>query len=350
MEINDLLQIAVDKKASDLHIVPHYFPTIRINNGLLALREFGILTGEDTEKLLIPLLNQVQHQFLIENKELDIGWDFNGNRFRVNIYTSKKSLSGAFRLIPSKIKTVDELGLPSIFHSFSAYKQGLILFTGPTGEGKSTSMASIINEINEKFSRHIITIEDPIEFTYPPAKSIVSQRELHQDTLSWSTALKSVLREDPDVVFVGEMRDYETIQLVLTIAETGHLVFSTLHTGSAKDAIDRIVDVFPSSQQYQIRSSLASSLVSVVAQRLLPDSANISRVPCFEILMNTPSVSSIIRDGKNFMLDNVLETGEEQGLILFEKYLSKLYKSGQITKETAMDHAIRKNLIEKFIL
>lgn len=349
MEINDLLQISIDKKASDLHIVPLYYPTIRINNGLLPLRDFGILKGEDTERLLISILNKEQHQYLLENKEIDIGWDYMGNRFRVNIYTSRKCLSGAFRLIPNKIKTIEELGLPSIFHTFSTYKQGLILFTGPTGEGKSTSMASIINEINEKSSRHIITIEDPVEFTYPQAKSIVSQRELHQDTLSWSTSLKSVLREDPDVVFVGEMRDYETIQLVLTIAETGHLVFSTLHTGSAKDAIDRIVDVFPSTQQYQIRSSLASSLVSVVAQRLLPDSANISRVPCFEILMNTPSVSSIIRDGKNFMLDNVLETGEEQGLIIFEKYLAKLYKAGQITKETAIEHAIRKGLIEKFI-
>lgn len=349
MDTGQLLQITIDKKASDLHIIPGYFPSIRINNELLALRSAGILTPIKVEQLLLPLLTQDQHQYINENKEIDFGWDYNGNRFRVNMYTNNKNLSAAFRLIPKDIKTIEELGLPSLFHTFSTYKQGLILFTGPTGEGKSTSMASILNEINTKFARHIITIEDPIEFTYPVSQSVISQRELHQDTLSWSRALKSVLREDPDVVFVGEMRDYETIQLVLTIAETGHLVFSTLHTGSTKEAIDRIVDVFPAGQQNQIRTSLSASLLSVVAQRLLPESAGLSRIPCFEILMNTPSVSSIIRDGKTFMLDNVLETSEEEGMILFEKYLVQLYRSARITKEIAYDHAFRKTLIQKLI-
>lgn len=349
MDINELLQITIDKNASDLHLIPGYYPTIRINNDLLHLRNFGILEQDIVEKMIISLLSSAQHQYLTENKEIDIGWDYNGNRFRVNIYTNKKNISGALRLVPNKIKTIEELRLPSIFHSFSSYKQGLILFTGPTGEGKSTSMASIINEINEKYSKHIVTIEDPIEFTYPLGKSIISQRELHQDTLSWTSALKSVLREDPDVVFVGEMRDYDTIQLVLTIAETGHLVFSTLHTGSTKEAIDRIVDVFPAQQQNQTRNSLSSTLLSVVAQRLLPDVTGLSRVPCFEILMNTPSVSPIIRDGKNFMLDNVIATSEEEGMILFEKYLVQLYRAGQISKETAKDHAIRKKLIDKLI-
>ncbi|OGK62468.1 hypothetical protein A2334_05525 [Candidatus Roizmanbacteria bacterium RIFOXYB2_FULL_38_10] len=349
MEINQLLQATIEKKASDLHIIPEYFPSIRINNELLFLRSFGVTTGEDTEKLILPLLTDNQRNYLNENKEIDLGWDYEGNRFRINVYTNKKKLGAAFRLIPNHIKTIDELNLPSFFHTFTAYKQGLILFTGPTGEGKSTSLASIINEINQKKARHIITVEDPIEFTYPNGKSIVSQRELHQDTLSWPIALKSVLREDPDVVLVGEMRDYDTVQLVLTIAETGHLVFSTLHTGSTKEAIDRIVDVFPSGQQNQIRNTLSTTLVGVVAQRLIPDSTGVSRVPCFEILMNTPSVSSIIRDGKNFMLDNVLETSEDEGMILFEKYLSKLYKSGLVTKEAALDHAIRKQLLSKFI-
>lgn len=349
MDIKELLQITIDKKASDLHIIAGFYPTIRINNELLYLRNFGILTTDQTDKLLYPLLTQAQHQYLVENKEMDLGWDYNQYRFRINIYTNKKALSGAFRLIPNQIKTIEELGLPSIFHSFTTFKQGLILFTGPTGEGKSTSMASIINEINQKYSKHIITIEDPIEFSYPPGKSIISQRELHQDTLSWGTSLKSVLREDPDVVFVGEMRDYETIQLVLTIAETGHLVFSTLHTGSTKEAIDRIVDTFPSVQQNQIRNTLSTTLLTVIAQRLLPDINQLSRVPCFEILMNTPSVSAIIRDGKNFMLDNVLETSEEDGMILFEKYLAQLYHAGRISKEVALDHALRKKLIEKLI-
>lgn len=349
MTINELLQTTIDKHASDLHIVPDHFPSVRINNELLLLRAVGSLTGEETHELLIPILSASQKEFLNENKELDFGYDFGGHRFRVNIYTNKKYLAAAFRLIPTKIKSIDELGLPSIFHTFTTMRQGLILFTGPTGEGKSTSMAAIINEINDRYSKHIITIEDPIEFTYPQSKSIISQRELHQDTLSWSAALKSALREDPDIVLVGEMRDYETIQLVLTLAETGHLVFSTLHTGSTHEAIDRIVDVFPSNQQNQIRNSLSGTLVSVIAQRLIPDSSGLSRIPAFEILTNNASVSSIIRDGKNYMLDNVLETNEEAGMILFEKYLAKLYRAGQITKEDAINHAIRRSLISKFI-
>ncbi len=350
MEINNLLQITIDKKASDLHLIPHYYPTIRINNQLLFLRSTSILSGDDTSSLLFPLLTPSQQTFLEENKEIDLGIDYQGHRFRVNIYTNKKLLSAAFRLIPDTIKTIDELGLPPLFHSFANYKQGLILFTGPTGEGKSTSLASIINEINESQAKHIVTIEDPIEFTYPLGKSIISQRELHQDTLAWTTALKSVLREDPDVVLVGEMRDYDTISSVLTIAETGHLVFSTLHTGSTREAVDRIVDAFPSSQQNQVRNTLSNTLIAVVAQRLIPDSKGLGRLPCFEILLNTPSTSSIIRDGKNFMLDNVLETSEDQGMVIFEKYLAQLFKAGLITKDTAFEHAIRKNLISKFIV
>ncbi|PIY68601.1 type IV pili twitching motility protein PilT [Candidatus Roizmanbacteria bacterium CG_4_10_14_0_8_um_filter_39_9] len=349
MTINELLQTTIDKNASDLHIVPEHFSSVRINNELLLLRAAGRLTGKETQELLIPILSESQKVFFNENKELDFGYDFGEHRFRVNIYTNKKNIAAAFRLIPTKIKSIDELGLPSIFHTFTTMRQGLVLFTGPAGEGKSTSMAAIINEINDKYSKHIITIEDPIEFTYPQSKSIISQRELHQDTLSWSVALKSALREDPDIVLVGEIRDHETIQLVLTLAETGHLVFSTLHTGSAREAIDRIVDVFPSNQQNQVRNSLSGTLVSVIAQRLIPDSSGLSRIPAFEILTNNASVSSIIRDGKNFMLDNVLETNEDAGMILFEKYLAKLYRSGQITKEEAVDHAIRKNLISKFI-
>lgn len=349
MDINQLLQFTIDKRASDLHIIPGFFPTLRINNELLYLRSFGVLTGQDTEALIMPMLSETKKHYLAENKEIDVGWDYAGNRFRVNIYTNRKNLSAAVRLIPNQIKSLEDLGLPSVFHTFSGYKQGLILFTGPTGEGKSTSMSSIINEINQKFARHIVTIEDPVEFTYPPGKSIISQRELHEDTLSWSVALKSVLREDPDVVLIGEMRDYETIQLALTIAETGHLVFSTLHTGSSKEAIDRIIDVFPSAQQGQARNSLSNTLLAVVAQRLLPDISGTGRVPCFELLMNTPSVAAIIRDGKNFMLDNVLETSEEQGMVIFEKYLAKLYRNGLISKDAAIEHAVRRGLVEKFL-
>lgn len=349
MDIHTLLQMTIDKRASDLHIIPDYYPTLRVNNELFSVREYGVLTGEMTQSLIYPIMSENQLKILQENKEIDIGVDFNMHRFRCNVYTNKKNVGAAFRLVPNEIKSLEELGLPSLFHTFTTYKQGLILFTGPTGEGKSTSMASIINEINRKQSKHIITIEDPIEFIYPAGRSIISQRELHQDTLSWNIALRSVLREDPDVVLVGEMRDYETIKLVLTIAETGHLVFSTLHTGSSKEAVDRIVGTFPSNEQEEIRNVLASTLVASIAQRLLLDTAGTSRIPCFEILLNTPSVASIIRDGKNFMLDNVMETSEDQGMILFEKYLAGLYKKGLISRDAAIESAIRKKLVEKFI-
>jgi len=224
-----------------------------------------------------------------------------------------------------------------------------VLLTGPTGEGKSTTIAAIIDEINNNSPRHIITIEDPIEFVYTPNQSIISQRELHSDTHSWSKALRSVLREDPDVVLIGEMRDHDTIQAALTIAETGHLVFSTLHTSSTPEAINRIVDVFPGAQQNQIRSQLASVLRSVIYQRLIPNIQKTGRVPALEILFNSSAVKSLIREAKAFMLDSILETGEEQEMILFEKYLSRLYKQNMISRESAFGYATRSKEIEKFI-
>lgn len=347
--IQQLLQTAIDKNASDLHIISPYLASIRINNRLLFLRDFGPIQPEAAEEMILSLLSPEQKTFFLENKEIDIGYDYAGTRFRVNIYINRKSVSAAFRLIPNNIKTVEELNLPDIFHTFTTYNQGLILFTGPTGEGKSSSLAAIINEINLRHSKHIITIEDPVEYVYPIEKSIISQREVHQDTLSFNIALKSVLREDPDIVLVGEMRDYETVQSTLRIAETGHLVFSTLHTGSTKDSIDRIIDMFPSHQQNQIRSTLSQELIAIVAQRLLPNSGNTDRIPAVEILLNTSSVASVIRDGKTFMIDTILETGEEAGMVLFERYLYKLYQQGLISRESAIGHAIRPNIISKLI-
>lgn len=349
MDIDQLLQTTIDKKASDLHIIPDYYPVIRINNDLFSMLRFNILSTEDAKQLILTLMNDELKENLLANKEVDFSYEYKEYRFRVNAYFEKNKLAGSLRLIPPKIKTIEELNLPSIFHQFSKYRQGLILFTGPTGEGKSTSLASIINEINLNFSRHIITIEDPIEFVYTPGKSIISQRELHQDTHSWNIALRSVLRQDPDVVLLGEMRDYDTIQAVLTVAETGHLIFSTLHTASTPEAINRIVDVFPGSQQNQIRNQLAAVLVAIVTQRLLPNTENTGRIPAVEILFNNSSVSAIVREGKNFMLDNVLETSEELEMILFEKYLVKLVQEGLITKETALQYAIRPNEIKKFL-
>lgn len=344
-----LLKKVVEKNASDLHIVQDYFPTLRINSKLLYLREFGIASSDDCNALPKLLLNRVQQQFFEENKELDFGYTDSGIRYRVNMYQTRGTVAASFRMIPASIKTVKELNLPEVFSTFSTNKQGLILFTGPTGEGKSTSLAAIINELNLREAQHIVTVEDPIEFLYPQARSIISQREVGQDTLSWNKALKSVLREDPDIVLVGEMRDYETIQSVLTIAETGHLVFSTLHTGSTTEAINRIIDVFPSHQQNQIRNSLANSLVAVIAQRLLPTISGESRIPAVEILLNESAVAPLIRDGKVHQLDNVIETSEQKGMILFEKYLLHLYNNGQITRQTAHNFAIRKEIISHLL-
>lgn len=343
--IQPLLKKAWEKNASDIHIIQGFFPAIRINNNLLYLREFGIVTPEDSQTLPRTLLNQSQQHIFDENREIDFSYSEGEYRFRVNLYQSKGHCAASFRTIPSTIKTVEELYLPDIFSTFATHKQGLVLFTGPTGEGKSTSLAAIINELNLREALHIITIEDPIEFVYPTARSVISQREIGRDTLSWDKALKSVLREDPDIVLVGEMRDYETIQSVLTIAETGHLVFSTLHTGSTTEAINRIIDVFPSHQQNQIKSSLSNSLLAVVAQRLLPMVTGDFRIPAIEILLNESSVSPLIRDGKIHQLNNVIETSEQKGMILFEKYLLKLYNAGHITKQTAHTFAIRKDII-----
>jgi len=344
-----LLKETVKRKASDLHIVEGYFPTARINNKLLFLRDFGVVTNDDALTLPRVLLSKTQQTLFLENKEIDFSYPFEEVRFRVNMYQARGFTAASFRLIPPTIKTIKELNLPEIVNTFTTYKQGLILFTGPTGEGKSTSLAAIINDINTRESEHIITIEDPIEFIYPNARSVMSQREIGQDTLSWTGALKSVLREDPDIVLVGEMRDYDTIQSVLTVAETGHLVFSTLHTGSTTEAINRIIDVFPAHQQNQVKSSLANSLIAVIAQRLLPTAEGNSRVPAIEILFNGPSIAPLIRDGKVFQIDNVIETSEQSGMILFEKYLEKLYSVGTITKEIAYSYAIRKSIIKHLI-
>lgn len=350
LTIQELLHITIDRKASDLHIVPDYYPSIRINNELYAIQIAEIVTKEIAEQMLLSLLNEEQKENLLANKEIDLGYEAHGARFRVNLYFTKGRLAGAFRLIPTQIRTIEELGLPGVFHEFGKYHQGLVLVAGPTGEGKSTTLASIINEINMNSSKHIMTIEDPIEFTYPIGKSIISQRELQQDTHSWNVALRSALREDPDIILVGEMRDYDTIQAALSIAETGHLVFSTLHTTTTAETVNRIIDVFPASQQNQIRSQLASTLRAVVSQRLIPDTTGTTRIPATEVLINIPSVSAVIREGKIFMLDNIIETGEDQKMMLFEKSLARLYHNGQITKDTAYSYALRYNEIKKFIV
>lgn len=348
MEITQLLQLTIDKNASDLHLVCGYPPSLRIEGVLYFVNTFPILTKQEAERTIMSILNDEQKENLFANKDFDFGYEYNENRFRGNAYFAKNSLNASFRLIPARIKTIEELELPSSLHDITNLNSGLVLVTGPTGEGKSTTIATLIEEINLKYPKHIITIEDPVEFVYSKGLSVVSQRELHQDAHSWNVALRSVLREDPDVVLVGEIRDYESAQHVLTIAETGHLVFSTLHTISSSEAINRIIDIFPSHQQNQIKAQLSSVLRTVVSQRLIPRADRPGRVACVEILHNNSAVANIIREGKPHLLDNVIQTSESEGFMYFEKYLKKLYEEGKITKENAIAYSIRPREIEKF--
>lgn len=349
MDIAKLLELTIERNASDLHLVAGTFPSVRVDGELFQLSSLSLLTADLTQSMLFSILNEEQKENLLANKEIDLGYDYKGARFRVNIYHTRSGWSASFRLIPSKIRTIEELALPAAFHNLTGYSSGLVLVTGPTGEGKSTTLAAIINEINLKQAKHIITIEDPIEFVYGQGKSIISQRELHQDTHSWNIALRSVLREDPDVVLVGEVRDYESAQLVLTIAETGHLVFSTLHTTSVPETVNRIIDMFPSHQQNQIKTQLAGALRSIVAQRLLPRSDLKGRIAALEVIYNNPAVASIIRDGKPFLLENLLQTSEQEGFIYFERYLSQLIQQGKITKEVARAYAIRPKELDRYL-
>lgn len=349
MEIEKLLQIVIDKEGSDIHIIPEYFPTIRVGGELYQLTTLEKITPEASEKMMLSILKSDQKEIFLANKEIDLAITYNSFRFRVNLYYAEGVICGSFRLIASTIKAIEELNLPAILKQCVDFRQGLVLLTGPTGEGKSTTLASIINEINNKYAKHIITIEDPIEYVYPTSKSIISQRELHQDTHSWIVSLKSALREDPDVILVGEMRDFDTISLVLTAAETGHLVFSTLHTNSAPESIDRIIDTFPPHQQNQIKNQLSTVLKMIVTQRLVPKQGSAERIPATEILINNPAISTTIREGKTYLIGNILETSEGEGQMIFEKSLLSLYHNGLITRETAFSFAIRPKELEKFI-
>ncbi|CAN5345448.1 type IV pilus twitching motility protein PilT [soil metagenome] len=340
MKITDYLQLTVDKNASDLHMVVGIPPTIRIDEELVPVPNEALLTPESMETSLKEVLTAQQLEALTVNKEIDFSIDFsNKARFRVNAYTQKGTWGIAFRRIPLIIPKIDELGLPKIIHDFTTKRQGFILITGPTGHGKSTTLASIINEINNTRGVHIVTIEDPVEFIFSPVKSIISQREMHEDTHSWSIALRSVLREDPNVVLIGEMRDYETISAALTIAETGHLVFATLHTNSAAETVDRIVDVFPEEQQSQVRLQLSNVLEGVVSQRLIPAVAG-GRVVATENMVPTNAVKTAIRDGKSYQIRSIIQTSSDSGMYTLESSLATLVKNGKITMETALSYSM----------
>lgn len=349
MNIFDILDMVVAANGSDIHIIPGMPPYLRVDGNLAPVEKAPVLDGKMSEALVMPLLTREQQEQVKVNKEHDLGYQYKDKgRFRINVYHHKGEIAASLRLIPSHIKSLDDLQMPQIFHDFTKYKQGLVLVTGPTGEGKSTTLAAMIDEINSTRAEHILTIEDPIEYVYKPKKSIISQREIANDTHSWEIALRSALREDPDVVLVGEMRDFETIAAALTVAETGHLVFGTLHTGSAAQTIDRIIDVFPASQQNQIRQQLAMTIQAVVSQRLIPQVGG-GRVAATEVMVALPSIRNLIREQKTYQIDNVLQTSGETGMSLMESSLAQLLQKGQITQEDAISHAFRTDELKRLL-
>jgi twitching motility protein PilT len=338
--IEILLDEVVKKKASDLHIQVGLPPMLRVDGALNPITSADVLDEEAVEALIFAILDEDQKQILLKDKEFDFSFAYGDlGRFRVNAFHERGNMAAALRLIPNEMLTVEQLGLPEIVNKFVNYPRGLVLVTGPTGSGKSTTLAAMIHKINQEQSRHIITIEDPIEYTHRSQKSVIVQREVHYDTYSFSAALRSALREDPDVVLIGEMRDLETIASAITIAETGHLVFATLHTNSASQSIDRMIDVFPPHQQPQIRAQLANILMAIASQRLVPTIGG-GRIAAAEILVATPAVRNIIREGKTHQLEAVIQTGAEFGMQSMDKTLVSLIHEGTISYDEARNFAI----------
>lgn len=349
IDIKHLLQQAIDLNASDLHLVAGVPPAVRMEGELKSIPNTPLLTPDLIAQGLKGVLTTEQIERLTVNKEIDFSINFSEKaRFRVNAYTQKGSFAAAFRKIPVEIPPIEKLNLPAIVHKFTTLRQGLILVTGPTGHGKSTTLSAILNEINKTRSVHIVTIEDPIEFVFRPIKSVISQREMRSDTHSWQVALRSVLREDPDVVLVGEMRDLETIAAAMTIAETGHLVFATLHTNSVSQTIDRIVDVFPQNQQSQIRMQLSSVLEAVFSQRLVM-SVDGSRTLAYELMLGTTAIKTAIREAKTHQIDSIIQTSQEIGMVTIEQSLAKLVREGKISIDVANSWSIRPNELNRLI-
>jgi len=328
LRIEILLEEVIKKRASDLHLQVAMPPMLRIDGHLMAIPGYEPLDEEQVESLVFAILDEEQKQILLKDKAFDFSFAFGDlGRFRVNSFHERGNLAAALRLIPNEIKSITELGLPTTVNAFANYPRGLVLVTGPTGSGKSTTLAALIDQINTEKSHHIITIEDPIEFTHKSKRSLIVQREVHYDTYSFSAALRSSLRQDPDVVLIGEMRDLETISAAITIAETGHLVFATLHTNSASQSIDRMIDVFPPHQQPQIRSQLANILQAICSQRLVPAIGG-GRLAAAEILIATAAVRNIIREGKAHQLDAVIHTGGDIGMQSMDKNLVGMVQGG----------------------
>lgn len=347
--MTEFLQITIEEQASDLHLSVGQPPVLRIDGKLVPLAKRPPMKSENMQELVASLLNQEQQKKLVEDREIDFSYMVEGgSRFRGNIFYEMGGLAIALRLIPNKIKTIEELNLPSVLHQFARATQGFILITGPSGHGKSTTLAALVDEINHTRGDHIITIEDPIEYIFEDDKSIIDQREVTRDTISFARALRSTFRQDPDVIMVGEMRDLETIATALTAAETGHLVFATLHTNSAAQTIHRIVDSFPPEQQAQVRSQLSGSLLGVVSQRLLPRIQG-GLIPVCEVLMINAAAANLIRENKVHELPLVIETSAEEGMISLNRALASLVRVKEISLDSALQYSLNPSELRSLI-
>ncbi|MCD5401101.1 type IV pilus twitching motility protein PilT [candidate division NPL-UPA2 bacterium] len=348
MNIDKLLHETVERKASDLHLTVMRPPTVRVNGELLPL-DYPKLGSENTAAFAQEIMTEEQWADFQERGETDFSYSIRGlSRFRVNVFRQRGTVGLVMRTINTEIPSLDKLGLPEVVHSFAEKKRGLILVTGPTGSGKSTTLASIVDLINKNRTEHILTLEDPIEFMHRHNKSIVNQREIGTDSTSFALALRSALRQDPDVILVGEMRDLETISIAITAAETGHLVMATLHTVDAPQTIDRIIDVFPSHQQQQVRVQLANTLVGILSQQLLQKTGG-GRVAAVEVLVANPAVRNLIREGKIHQILSTMQTGGKLGMVTMDASLKKLYDAGQISREDTLTYSIDQVQMEKLL-
>jgi len=350
IELTELLLKLLENNASDLHITTGLPPVMRINGNLVPLKDYPKLTPNDTKEMIYSILTQNQREKLERNLEFDCSYGIAGKaRFRVNVYFQRDSMAAAFRVIPVDIKSLDALGIPNSLVDLTLKARGFVVVTGPTGSGKTTTLATLLDMINESRMDHIITVEDPIEFLHRHKKCMVNQREVNSDTKSFVNALKYVLRQDPDVILIGEMRDLETIQAALTAAETGHLVFATLHTQDAPQTIDRIIDVFPPHQQQQVRIQLAGTLQGIVAQQLLPTRDGEGRVVAVEVLIPTPGVRNMIREAKTHQIYNAMQTGQKYGMITMDQCLADLYRRNVISLETALNRAVSPDNLKQML-
>jgi len=347
MDITELLAFSVDNNASDLHLSTGVAPSIRVDGDVRKLN-IPAFDEKDVNALVYDIMNDRQRKEYEENLEVDFSFEVpNLARFRVNAFNQNRGPSAVFRTIPSTVLTLDDLGCPDIFRDISDYPRGLVLVTGPTGSGKSTTLAAMVDYINRNKYHHILTIEDPIEFVHESKMCLINQREVHRDTLSFSNALRSALREDPDVILVGELRDLETIRLAMTAAETGHLVFGTLHTTSAPKTIDRIIDVFPGEEKSMIRSMLSESLRAVISQTLVKKVGG-GRVAAHEIMIGVPAIRNLIREDKIAQMYSSIQTGMQHGMQTMDQCLLNLVNRGMITKQDAMEKAMDKNQFKSF--